>query len=218
MCIRDRNLNSNPETGSRTTVQTGTSTNSGTGPKTDPAPSSSETQTLEESVAMNPPVPRAWKLYRSHPLDQILIDLNYGVQTRSKLKNFCAFYAFLSNIEPKNVYEALADSNWITAMQEELHQFERNKVWHLVPRPKDRTIIRTKWVFRNKLDEQEIVTRNKARLVVQGYNQEEGIDYEETFAPVVRIEGFRILIAFAAHMEFKLCQMNVKSAFPKRIS
>jgi len=88
-----------------------------------------------------------------------------------------------------------------TILQEELHQFERNKVWHLVPQPKDRTIIGTKWVFRNTLDELGTVTRNKVRLVVQGYNQEEGIDYEETFAPVTRIEAIRILIAFAAHME-----------------
>jgi len=116
-------------------------------------------------------------------------------------------------MEPKNVYEALTDSDWISAMQEELHQFERNHVWHLVPKPKDRTIIDTKWVFGNKLDEQGTVTRNKARLVVQGYNQEEGIDYEETFAPVVRIEAIRILIAFAAYLEFKLYQMDVKSAF-----
>ena len=71
------------------------------------------------------PAPRRWKHQRSHPLDQILIDLNFGVQIRSRLKNFCAF---LSNIEPKNVYEALADLDWISAMQEELHQFERNKV------------------------------------------------------------------------------------------
>jgi len=98
-------------------------------------------------------------------------------------------------------------------MQEELHQFERNKVWHLIPKPKDRTIIGTKWVFRNKLDELGIVTRNKAWLVVQGYNQEEGIDYEETFAPVAKIEAIRILIALASHMEFKLYQMNVKNAF-----
>jgi len=76
----------------------------------------------------------------------------------------------LSEIKPKNVNEALADSDWVTAMQEELHQFEKNKVWHLAPQPKDRTIIETKWVFRNKLDKLGPVTRNKARLVVQGYN------------------------------------------------
>jgi len=74
------------------------------------------------------PVSRAWKYQRSQPLDQILTDLNSGVQTRSRLKHFCAFYAFLSHIEPKNVYEALVDSDWISAMQEELYQFERNKV------------------------------------------------------------------------------------------
>ena len=93
-----------------------------------------------------------------------------------------------SNIEPKNVNEALADSDWVTAIQEELHQFERNKVWHLVPKPKDRTINGTKWVFRIKLDELRTVTKNKARLVVQGYNQEEGIDYEETFAPLQELK------------------------------
>ncbi|XP_075103519.1 putative mitochondrial protein AtMg00820 [Nicotiana tabacum] len=98
-------------------------------------------------------------------------------------------------------------------MQEELHQFERNKVWHLVPRPVDRTVIGTRWVFRNKLDEFGNTTRNRARLVVQGYNQEEGIDYDETFAPVARMEAIRILIAFASYMEFILFQMDVKSAF-----
>ena len=73
------------------------------------------------------------------PPFQILSDINTGVQTRSKLKNYCAFCAFLSTIEPKNVNEAPSDSDWVTTMQEELHQFERNKVWHLVPRPEDRT-------------------------------------------------------------------------------
>jgi len=77
---------------------------------------------------MDSPAPRAWKHHRSHPLDQILTDLNFEVQIRSRLKNFCAFYAFLSHVEPKNVYKALADSDWISAIQEELHQFERNKV------------------------------------------------------------------------------------------
>ena len=162
-------------------------------------------------MSVDPLTPRSWKHQSSHPLDQNLSNLNTGVQIPTQ--KFCTFYAFLSDIEPKNVNEALADSDWVIAMQEDLHQFERNKVWHLVPEPKSRTIIGTKWVFRNKHDEFGTVTRNKAGLVVEGYNQEEGIDYEETFAPVARIETIRILIAFAAHMEFKLYQMDVKSAF-----
>ena len=79
-------------------------------------------------MSVNPFTPRPWKHQSSHPLDQILSDIDTGVQTRSKLKNLCAFYAFLSNIEPKNVNEAIADSDWITEMQEELYQFKRNKV------------------------------------------------------------------------------------------
>ena len=98
-------------------------------------------------------------------------------------------------------------------MQEELNQLERSRVWNLVPKPQNRTIIGTRWVFRNKLDEQGQIIRNKASLVVQGYNQEEGIDYVETFAPVARIEAIRILIAYDSHMEFKLYQMDVKSDF-----
>ncbi|XP_070029439.1 uncharacterized protein [Nicotiana sylvestris] len=113
-------------------------------------------------------------------------------------------------IEPKNIKEALKDADCITAIQDELHQFERNNVWHLVPRPPDRTIIGTRWVFRNKLDEHGITTRNKDKLVVQGYNQEEGIDYDKTFALVARMKAIRILIAFASHMEFTLFQMYVK--------
>ena len=83
----------------------------------------------------------------------------------------------------------------------------------MVPAPKDRTIIGTKWVFRNKMDEDGVVTRNKARLVAKGYSQEEGIDYDETFAPVARLEAIRIFLAFAAHSNFKVYQMDVKSAF-----
>jgi len=164
-------------------------------------------------VSVDPFIGRPWKHQSSHPLDQIMSNINTGVQIRSKLRNFCAFCAFLSNIEPKNVHEALADSDRVTAMQEELHLFEKSKVCYLEPWPKDRLIIVTKWVFKNKLNEFGTVTRNKARLVVQGYNQEEGIDYEETFAPVTRIEAIHILVAFVAHMEIKLYQIDVKSAF-----
>ncbi|GJT84748.1 retrovirus-related pol polyprotein from transposon TNT 1-94 [Tanacetum coccineum] len=78
---------------------------------------------------------------------------------------------------------------------------------------KDEKVIGTKWVYRNKLDENGVVTRNKARLVAQGYNQQEGIDYDETYAPVARLESIRILLAYACALDFKLYQMDVKSAF-----
>ncbi|KAK8526380.1 hypothetical protein V6N12_020852 [Hibiscus sabdariffa] len=98
-------------------------------------------------------------------------------------------------------------------MQEELNQFDRSNVWTLVDRPHDKSTIGTKWVFRNKLDESGNIVRNKARLVAQGYTQEEGIDFDETYAPVARMEAIRMLLAFACHHEFKLFQMDVKSAF-----
>ncbi|GJW84222.1 retrovirus-related pol polyprotein from transposon TNT 1-94 [Tanacetum coccineum] len=101
----------------------------------------------------------------------------------------------------------------IVAMQEELNQFIANDVWELVPQPRNMTIIGTKWVFRNKLDENGIVSQNKARLVAQGYNQQEGIDYDETYALVARLESIRILLAYACALDFKLFQMDVKSAF-----
>ncbi|KAJ9546217.1 hypothetical protein OSB04_025924 [Centaurea solstitialis] len=106
------------------------------------------------------------------------------VRTRHQASNYCLFVCFLSENEPSKVEEALADPFWVSAMQEELAEFERNLVWTLVHKPSRKTIIGLKWVFRNKLDEHGIVIRNKARLVAQGYRQEEGIDYDETFAPM----------------------------------
>ena len=111
--------------------------------------------------------------------------------------------------------EALQDADWVQAMQEELNEFERNKVWTLVPRPKNRSVVGTKWVFRNKTDSDGIITRNKSRLVAKGYSQQEGIDYDETFAPVARLEAIRIFLAYVAHKKFKVFQMDVKSAFLK---
>ncbi|XP_070056349.1 uncharacterized mitochondrial protein AtMg00820-like [Nicotiana tomentosiformis] len=153
-----------------------------------------------------------WKHKSSHPIHNVITPLDSGIQTRSKSRNSLAFSAFVSQIKPKHIKETLKDADWI-AMQDELHQFERNNVWNLVLRPADRTVIETRWVFRNKLDEFGNTTRNKARIVVQGYNQEEGINYDETFAPVARMKAMRILIAFASHMKFKLFQMDVKSTF-----
>ena len=111
-----------------------------------------------------------WKYSSLHLLDNLISHLNSGIHTRSKTRNLVAFSAFISSIEPKNVKEALSNADWINSMQEELHQFEISKIWYLVPRPEGRTIIGTRWVFRNKLDENGVITRNKSRLVVQGYN------------------------------------------------
>jgi hypothetical protein len=106
----------------------------------------------------------------------------------------------------------LLDPDWVLPMQEELNNFKRNEVWTRVPRPKQ-NIVGTKWVFRNKQDEHGVVTRNKARLVAKGYAQVAGLDFEETFAPMARLESIRILLAYAAHHSFRLFQMDVKSTF-----
>ncbi|CAM8908673.1 unnamed protein product [Rhodiola kirilowii] len=98
-------------------------------------------------------------------------------------------------------------------MQEELGEFTRNNVWDLVPRSSGVNIIGTKWIFKNKTDESGNITRNKARLVAQGYTQIEGIDFDDTFAPVARLESIRLLLAVACYLKFKLFQMDVKSAF-----
>ncbi|GKD81710.1 retrovirus-related pol polyprotein from transposon TNT 1-94 [Tanacetum coccineum] len=149
---------------------------------------------------------------RNHPLENVIGNLNQRT-LRSQAQNQSNFFCFISTIESKNVNEALGDESWIVTMQEELNQFVANDVWELVPQPRNMTIIGTKWVFRNKLDENGIVSRNKARLVAQGYNQQEGIDYDETYAPVARLESIRILLAYTCALDFKLFQMDVKSVF-----
>jgi len=86
-------------------------------------------------------------------------------------------------------------------------------VWNLVPKPQNQSVIETRWVFRNKSDKEGKVIRNKVRLVAQEYNQQEGIDYDEIFAPIARLKAIRILLAYASHKNIKLFQMDVKSAF-----
>ncbi|GJT78561.1 putative ribonuclease H-like domain-containing protein [Tanacetum coccineum] len=138
-----------------------------------------------------------------------------SVQQRINHKDFqnCLFACFLSQVEPKKVIQALTDPSWIEAMQDELLQFKLQKVWTLVDLPYGKRAIGTKWVYRNKKDDRGIVVRNKARLVAQGYTQEEGIDYDEVFAPVARIEAIRLFLAYASFMNFIVYQMDVKSAF-----
>jgi hypothetical protein len=124
-------------------------------------------------------------------MNTILGDIQKGVTTRSRVAHFCEHYSFVSSIEPYRVEDALRDSDWVLAMQEELNNFMRNEVWHLVPRP-NQNVVGTKWVFRNKQDEHGVVTRNKARLVAKGYSQVECLDFGETYAPVARLESIRI--------------------------
>ena len=133
--------------------------------------------------------------------------------TRASRHQYCNNVAFISKFEPTCIDQALEDEFWIKAMQEELDQFKRNEVWELVPRPKDKSIIGTKWVFKNKLDKNRNIIRNKTRLVAKGYCQEEGIDFKESYALVARIEAIRMLLSFASHMNFMLYQMDVKSEF-----
>ncbi|GJV32455.1 putative ribonuclease H-like domain-containing protein [Tanacetum coccineum] len=176
------------------------------------------------------------RIHSIHPKSQILGDPKSAVQTRSKVQNksgahallshtqkqqrnnhkdqqHCLFACFLSQEEPKKIAEALQDDSWVQAMQEELLQFKLQQVWVLVDLPHGMKVIGTKWVYRNKRDERGVVVRNKARLVAQGYTQEEGIDYDEVFAPVARIEAIRLFLAFASFMGFIVYQMDVKSAF-----
>ncbi|GKE32971.1 retrovirus-related pol polyprotein from transposon TNT 1-94, partial [Tanacetum coccineum] len=137
------------------------------------------------------------------------------VQQRINHKDFqnCLFACFLSQAEPKKVIQALQDPIWIEAMQEELLQFKLQQVWTLLDLPYGKRAIGIKWMYRNKKDERGIVIRNKARLVAQGYTQEEGIDYDEDFAPVARIKAIRMFLAYASFKDFVVYQMDVKSAF-----
>nr|GEX94863.1 retrovirus-related Pol polyprotein from transposon TNT 1-94 [Tanacetum cinerariifolium] len=114
---------------------------------------------------------------------------------------------------PTNIKESMADSAWIESMQKELHQFDRLDVWELVDRPLCKNVINMKWLWKNKRDEENTVIHNKSRLVAKGYAQKEGVDFEESFAPVARLEAVRLFIAYAAHKLFTVYQMDVKTAF-----
>ncbi|KAJ9541699.1 hypothetical protein OSB04_028205 [Centaurea solstitialis] len=165
------------------------------------------------SVNDQTPLPHTVKWTRSHPIELIIGDPTSTVKTCAASANECNFSVFLTDTEPTRVSDALQDSDWVTAMQEELNQFSALKVWRLVKRPQDKSIIDTKWLFKNKKDEHGTIVRNKARLVAKGYRQQEGIDYDQTFAPVARLEAIRMFLAYAAYKDFTVFQMDVKTAF-----
>jgi hypothetical protein len=138
-------------------------------------------QKVEELIQQeaSDPHPRVLQsVQRDHRIDNILGSIRRGVTTHSRLANFCEHYSFVSMLEPLRVEEAIEDADWVMAMQEELNNFTWNEVWSLVERPKQ-NVIGTKWVLRNKQDENGVVTKNKARLVVKGYTQVEGLDFGE---------------------------------------
>ncbi|GJZ23587.1 putative ribonuclease H-like domain-containing protein [Tanacetum coccineum] len=173
------------------------------------------------------------RIHKDHSLDHVIGDVQSGIQTRKITKTSneqgfisvvyegkthedlytCLFACFLSQVEPKKVIQALTDPSLIEAMQDELLQFKLQKVWTLVDLPYDKRAIGTKWVYRNKKDARGIMIRNKARLFAHGYTQEEGIDYDEVFAPVARIEEIRLFLAYVSFKDFVVYQMDVKSAF-----
>nr|XP_016468104.1 PREDICTED: uncharacterized mitochondrial protein AtMg00820-like [Nicotiana tabacum] len=134
------------------------------------------------------------------------------MKTREALKKK-ANVALILQVELKKIEEALKDSSWVQAIQEKLDQFCKYQVWKVIPKPENVSIIETKWFFRNKLNKDGKVVRNKARLVAQGYSQQEGVDYDETFAPVARLESIRILLAYASFKGFRLFQMDIKIAY-----
>ncbi|GKD13546.1 retrovirus-related pol polyprotein from transposon TNT 1-94, partial [Tanacetum coccineum] len=143
---------------------------------------------------LNQPQDSEYRWTKDHPLTQVRGNPSKPVQTRRQLATdpeMCMFALTVSTAEPKNIKEAMADSAWIEAMQEELHQFDRLQVWELVDKPFGKN----------------------ARLVAKGYSQKEGIDFEESFAPITRLEAVRIFVAYDAHKSFLIYQMDVKTAF-----
>ncbi|GKB61185.1 retrovirus-related pol polyprotein from transposon TNT 1-94 [Tanacetum coccineum] len=153
---------------------------------------------------------------KDHPIENVIGDPSRSVSTRKQLQTdamWCYFDAFLTSVKPKNFKQAMTEPSWIDAMQEEIHEFERLQVWELVPCPDKVMLIKLKWIYKVKTDEFGGVLKNKARLVAQGFRQEEGIDFEESFAPVARIEAIRIFVANAANKNMTIFQMDVKTAF-----
>ncbi|GJS21885.1 retrovirus-related pol polyprotein from transposon TNT 1-94 [Tanacetum coccineum] len=180
------------------------------------AQSSSGNVNLTEPNQVTQPPDHLRKWTKDHPLDNIVGNPSRPVSTRKQLASdalWCCFHTELSKVEPKNFKMAVIEDCWFQAMQDEIHEFDRLEVWELVPRPIYVMVIALKWIYKVKLDEYGDVLKNKARLVAKGYRQEEGIDFEESFAPVARIEAIRIFIANAATKNMIIYQMDVKTAF-----
>ncbi|GJS79925.1 retrovirus-related pol polyprotein from transposon TNT 1-94 [Tanacetum coccineum] len=178
------------------------------------AQSSSGNVNAAEPNQVNYPPDHLRRWTKDHPLDNIVGNPSRPVSTRKQLASdvlWCCFHTELSKVKPKNFKMVVIEDCWFQAMQDEIHEFDRLEVWELVPRPI--YVMFLKWIYKVKLDEYGDVLKNKARLVAKGYRQEEGIDFEESFAPVARIEAIRIFIANAATKNMIIYQIDVKTAF-----
>nr|GFD09038.1 integrase, catalytic region, zinc finger, CCHC-type, peptidase aspartic, catalytic [Tanacetum cinerariifolium] len=162
------------------------------------------------------PYPYKFQWTKDHPLEQVIGEPSRPVLIRNQLRSdgdMCMYTLTVSTMELKNVKEAMTDPAWIESMKEELLQFKRMDIWVLVPTPDNISPLTLKWIFQNKHDEEQTVIRNKSRLVMRGYRQEEGLDFEESFALVARMEAIKLFLAYAAHKSFIMFQMDVKTAF-----
>ncbi|GJU51689.1 retrovirus-related pol polyprotein from transposon TNT 1-94 [Tanacetum coccineum] len=185
-----------------------------------PEPSSDESSSGDVSSAESTQVVhphnhlRKWS--KDHPLDNVIGNPSRLVSTRKQLATdalWCLYNSVLSKVEPKNVKTAMDEACWFEAMQEEIHEFDQLQVWELVPKPDCVMIIALKWIYKVKLDEYGDVLKNKAQLVVKGYRQEKGTNFEKSFAQVARIEAIRIFFANTASKNMIIYQMYVKTAF-----
>nr|GEV72969.1 retrovirus-related Pol polyprotein from transposon TNT 1-94 [Tanacetum cinerariifolium] len=157
-----------------------------------------------------------WAETKDHRIANVIEDPSHSISTRKQLKTdamWCYFDAFQNSVKPKNFKQNMTEPLWIDAMQEEIHEFERLEVWELVSCPDKVFLIKLKWIYKVKKDKFGRVQKNEARLVAQGFRQEEGLDFEESFAPVSRIEAIHIFVANTTHKNMTIFQMDVKTAF-----
>ncbi|GJS21528.1 retrovirus-related pol polyprotein from transposon TNT 1-94 [Tanacetum coccineum] len=185
-------------------------------PSIDSAESSSHYVDPLNMYTFYQPYPHEYQWTKDHPLEKVIGEPSRPVLTRNQLRtdgDMCMYALTVSTMEPTSVKQAMTDPAWIDSMQEELLQFKRLDVWELVPLPDNVKALTLKWLLKNKHDEENTVIRNKTHLVVRGYHQEEGIDFEESFTPVAIMEAIRIFLAYVAHKSFIVFQMDVKTAF-----
>ncbi|GJY06484.1 putative ribonuclease H-like domain-containing protein [Tanacetum coccineum] len=160
------------------------------------------------------------KWAKDHPLENIIGELTRLVSTRLQLHEqalFCYYDAFLTTVETKTYKDALTQACWIESMQKELNKFERLKVWEIVPRLDKVMVITLRWIYKVKLDELGGILKNKARLMARGYHQEEGIDFEESFAPVARLEAIRIFSSIQSQGFVDYDKTNLVVQFKKAL-